>query len=94
LEIVSTCAAAAGNVEYRIVRTDTSDVLAPVGSPIYNIRHAAAGIYLPRTFVTLIDLPAGTYEIAVEWRRNSGGACIPTHATNGQCRLALIPVVG
>ena len=94
LDVVSTCTAAVGSIEYRVIRTDTSAVLIPIGSPIFQIRHAAAGTYLPRTFVVVTPVPAGKYEIAVQWRRFAGVASIPTHAANGQCRLAIVPVVG
>jgi hypothetical protein len=75
-------------VDYQLIRTDTSAVLA--GGAVWkysfnSLDRMASG------YVELVDLPRGAYTIALQWRRASGGGTVSS-GTGDYMQGVIIPV--
>jgi hypothetical protein len=84
----SVTGAATTVVEYRLIRTDTSAVLAGGATWTYtfNSIDRSTGSY-----VSLVNLPRGSYTIALQWRRASGAGTVTSDAGD-YMHGVLIPV--
>jgi hypothetical protein len=61
-------------VEYQFIRTDTSAVLA--GGAIWSHWFRVADQEQFASFHALVELPRGSYTVALQWRRGSGSGTI------------------